>query len=87
MVVGVDVGQIDRAEGVIAIRAGGERSRDDPVWVFGQRTGHAGASGTELFLAGIGQVRLLVPRGRRAGGVRRLARGGELGLQFGDARG
>jgi hypothetical protein len=83
----VDVGLVGRPEGMGAMRAGGEHGLDGVVRALGQRAGDAGAARAGLLLDRIGQVRLLALGRRHAGVVRRLGRGGELGFQFGDARG
>jgi hypothetical protein len=54
--------------------------------MIGQCAGHAGPARAGL-LAGVWQVRLLTLRGRQAGVVRGLGRGGEPAFQLGDARG
>ena len=87
VVVGMDFGLISRAEGVVAMRTGGECGLDGLVRVLGQRAGHPGAAGAGRLFGRIGQVRLLPLRGRQAGVVRRLRRGPELGFQFADAHG
>ena len=69
VVVGVDLGLVGRTERVRAMRTGIEHGVEGLIGVFGQRTGHAGAAGPRLLLAGVRPVGLLPFRGRQAGVV------------------
>ena len=86
VIVGVNPGQIGRAERMGAVRTGGRCGFDDPVRAFGQPSGDARAA-VAGFLRTVGRVGLLALRGRQAGVIRRLAWRSALGFQFGQARG
>ncbi len=63
MVVGVYIAHVGGSEGVIAMRADGERCLNDLIGMLGERACHAGVASAGLLLAGARQVRFLAFRG------------------------